>query len=105
MRIEVPPRIVPTEPTPSTADPQLGIIRDGRQPRIYTGEISLRLIRGVEFTPSSSIPPGAVLPLAQSLATAGPNHSDIDPIHIPEISVRTCQLHMPHKTLARDRRC
>src|SRR5712664_500814 len=41
MRIEVPPRIVPTEPTPLAADPQLGIIRDGRQPRIYTGEISL----------------------------------------------------------------
>src|SRR5437660_11977504 len=54
---------------------------------------------------SSAAAPGVVLPLAQSLATAGPNHSDIDPIHIPEISVRTCRLHMPHKTLARDRRC
>src|SRR2546421_8425824 len=48
MRVEVPARIVHTEPTPLAvdpqplaADPQLGIIRDGRQPQIYTGEISL----------------------------------------------------------------
>src|SRR4029077_5812712 len=62
-------------------------------------------LQGVEFTPSPLIPPGAVLLLSQSLATAGPNHSDIDLIRIPEISVRTCRSHMPHKTLARDRRC
>src|SRR5438270_3570512 len=45
--------------------------------------------KGIEFTPSPLILPGAVLLRAQSLGAAGPNHSDIDPIHIPEISFRT----------------
>src|SRR6266436_6495417 len=78
------------------------------QPRTRNLELFAMAVN-LEFTQvrflSSAPAPGVVSPLAQSLATAGPNHSNIDPIHIPEISVRTCRLHMPHKTLARDRRC
>src|SRR6267143_3177018 len=97
MCIGVPPQNSATEPTTFTTDRQLRIF--ARRPP------ASKFHKGVEFTPSPPIPPGVVLPRAQSLATAGPNHSDIDPSHIPEISFRTCRLHTPHKISARDHRC
>src|SRR6266699_6004462 len=91
------PKILPTEPTTLTTDRQLSIF--ARRPP------ASNFHEDVEFTPWPRIPQGVVLPRAQSLATAGPNHSDIDPIHIPEISFRTSRLRTPRKTSARDHRC